>query len=212
MESIKLYKKYMNLSLSQIMVDLMHYKYIILFPLAVIEGPLVSFAAGFLVRTGVLNLWLTYLILLPADLIPDTMFYAIGYYGLNSKLVQNFIGRFSFFHNHFDRVEKLWKNHAWKTILLGKIAYGMALPFLMSAGMVKMPFKKFLWYTFQVTMLQYTIILAIGYASGHFYAMISRYIYVPYYFMGAVVIIFIVSYILVSKLARREITGENNGK
>lgn len=201
-----------SLSLAQIAIDLIRYKYLVLLPLALAEGPVVAFAAGFLIRTGVLNLWLVYLILISSDLIPDSMFYSIGYYGYHSKFVQNYIGSFRFFHNHFDAVKKLWKNHAWKTILLGKIAYGMALPFLMSAGMVKMPFKKFIWYTFQVTLLQYTVYLALGYASGHFYTMISKYLYVPYYFMAAVVIIFVASYIIVSKYARREITGGKNDK
>ncbi|MEI6528560.1 MAG: VTT domain-containing protein [bacterium] len=184
---------------------LLKYKYLVLFPSAVLEGPLVSLIVGFLIRTDVLSFWLSFLILILGDIIPDTIFYCIGYFGRDTKFVRKHITNSKFFSGHLSVIEKLWSNHGRKTMFLGKLAYGMALPFLVSAGLAKMPFKKFITYAVPVSVIQYGTIVLVGYLLGHSFQIASGYIGAIYYLLAAVVVISIVIYYLVMKYAQKKI-------
>lgn len=187
------------------MVLLLKYKYLVLFPLAVFEGPLVSLVVGFLLYKGLINFWLAFLILLLGDIIPDTIFYLIGYYGRETKFVQNRVLKTKFFTNHLNVIEKLWLEHGRKTMFLGKLAYGMAIFFLTSAGLVRMPFRKFISYAVPVSIFQYGLIVLIGYLLGNSYVVASGYISSVYYLLGIVVVVCIVVYYLLVKYARKKI-------
>ncbi len=180
------------------------YKYFSLFFLAIFEGPIVSFGAGFLIHVGILSLWPSYLILILGDIIPDTFFYFIGYWGGNTKFARKLVSRSSFFNKHFNLTEKLWTEHGRVTMFFSKLVYGMALPFLVSAGMVKMPFKKFIFYAIPVSIFQYGIIMFIGYGLGKLYV-VGRYVNLAYFIMAGLAVAVVVAYIAISKYARRKI-------
>lgn len=174
------------------------YGYFILFPLAIIEGPIVSLVVGFLIYLGYLKFLPAYAILLLGDLIPDTVYYYIGRFGSKRKIMEKYGSRLNL-------IEKLWREHGRKTMFLSKLAYSLSIPFLISAGLVKMPYKKFISYAFSVTLFQYGIIMAIGYFFGHSYQIAERYIQYAYVIAAAILILFIVSYILITKYARKRI-------
>ena len=174
------------------------YGYFILFPLAAIEGPIVSLVVGFLIYLGYLKFLPAYAILLLGDLLPDTVYYYIGRFGSERKMIEKYGSRLNL-------IEKLWREHGKKTMFLSKLAYGLSIPFLLSAGLVKMPFKKFISYAFPVTLFQYGIIMAIGYFLGHSYQLAERYIQYAYVIVAVVLILFIVSYVFIVKYARKQI-------
>jgi len=184
--------------MEQLVLLLTKYGYFILFPLAAIEGPIVSLAVGFLIYLGYLKLLPAYAILLLGDLIPDTVYYYIGRFGSKRKIIEKYGSRLNL-------IEKLWREHGRKTMFLSKLAYGLSGLFLISAGLTKMPFRKFISYAFPVTLFQYGVIMAIGYFLGHSYKLAEQYIEYAYMIVAAVLIIFIISYIFVIKYARRQI-------
>ena len=184
---------------------LLKYKYLTLFPLAVIEGPLVSLIVGFLIHQHVLNFWLAFAILLLGDIIPDSIFWCIGYYGRGTKIVKKYVLDNKLFANHLNVIEKLWTEHAKKTMFLGKLAYGMALPFLISAGVVKMPFKKFITYAVPVSIFQYGTIVLIGYFLGNSYNTASFYVGSIYRILAVFVVLCVIIYYLIIRYARKKI-------
>jgi len=186
---------------------LLKYRYLVLIPLAAFEGPLIALVVGFLVSTGVLNLWISYAIMIAGDIVPDSLFYAIGYYGSQTRFVQRMLSKSSLFRDHFPIVEKMWNEHGRKTMFFGKLAYGMALPFLVSAGMVKMPFKKFIRYAIPITLFQYAPIMAIGYFLGNSYMAAAPYLNYAYLLLGAVVVVLVVGYLIAARYARRKIVA-----
>ncbi len=181
------------------------YGYFILFPLAAIEGPIVSLVVGFLVYLGYLQFFPAFAILLIGDLVPDTVYYYIGRFGNRKKLIEKYGARYDFVSGNFKIIEKLWQEHGRKTMFLSKLAYGLSIPFLISAGLVKMPYRKFIAYTFPVILFQYGVIMAIGYFLGHSYQLAERYIRYAYIIIAAILIVFIIGYIFVAKYARRQI-------
>ena len=184
--------------MEQLVLLLTKYGYFILFPLAAIEGPIVSLVVGFLIYLGYLKFLPAYAILLLGDLIPDTIYYYIGRFGSERKMMEKYGSRLNL-------IEKLWLEHGKKTMFLSKLAYGLSIPFLLSAGLVKMPFKKFISYAFPVTLFQYGVIMAIGYFLGHSYQLAERYVQYAYVIVAVVLILFIVGYVFIVKYARKQI-------
>jgi membrane-associated protein len=162
------------------------YRYLILFPLSAVEGPLVSLAVGFLISLGYLDFFFAYPIVILGDIIPDSIYYYVGRLGNKNKLLERFRRRSKFISGNLHVVENLWQEHGRKTMLLGKLAYGLSVPFLISAGLVDMPFRRFLSYAIPVTLFQYGMIIAIGYTLGHSYRMAGRYIEYSYLILAAI--------------------------
>ncbi len=174
------------------------YGYFILFPLAAFEGPIISLAVGFLIYLGYFKFLPAFAILLLGDLIPDTIYYYIGRFGSKRKIMEKYGSRLNI-------IEKLWLEHGKKTMFFSKLAYTLSVPFLISAGLVKMPYRKFISYAFLVTLFQYGVLIALGYFLGHSYQIAERYIQYAYVIVAAVLILFIISYILITKYARKRI-------
>ncbi len=163
----------MAFSLQKILELIIAYRYAVIFPIAVVEGPIISIISGFLASSGYLNVYFVYPLLVFADLVGDTLYYAIGYFGGNF-----FIKRWGWFLNidssKLLKVEHHFKNHGGKWLFFGK-AQGIGTPILVAAGVIKMPYPKFLWINFVVTIFKSLILVIIGYYFGKAYVIINDY-------------------------------------
>jgi membrane protein DedA with SNARE-associated domain len=65
------------------------HKYLILLPIAIIEGPMITIIAGFLASLGILDFFIVYAIAVFGNLIGDNIYYWIGRLG-----EQEFISRY----------------------------------------------------------------------------------------------------------------------
>ena len=149
------------------------YRYWILFPLACFEGPLVSIIIGFLVAGGYFNPFIAYIILVLGDVIPDTGYYFVGRWGHKASFISKYASKVGITEKRFSIIERLWKKHPGKTMWTSKLAYGLSTPFLISAGLVGMPLRKFLLCAIPVTLAQYAILMAVGYFFGNSYTLIA---------------------------------------
>ncbi len=178
---------------------LIKYKYLILFPIAAIEGLVVSLAAGFLVYTGVLNIVPTYIILVLGDFIPDTIYYYIGRLGDHKKMIEKYGEKIKFVKGGFKTIEHLWNNHPRKTMLFAKVTFGMSIPFLLSAGLFKIPYRKFISYTLPITFIQCGVVLSLGYFLGKSYEIAVGYIHFSYTIVSITFLIIFAGYIFFIK-------------
>ena len=183
---------------------LLKYRYLVLLPLSIMEGPIVALVAGFLVYANIFDFWIAYAVLLVGDIIPDSLFYCIGHYGRHIPWLEQRLERSKFF-RHLELVENLWERHGRKMMFFGKLAYGLGLPFLASAGAVKVPFRRFISYAVPVTLFQYAVIMFIGYAMGNSFALADSYVHFTYLLMAVFVVVFGVGYFAVARLARRKL-------
>ena len=187
--------------MEQALLLILKFKYLILLPLAAIEGPIVSLIAGFLVYSGYLNPIISFIILILGDVIPDSIYYYIGRFG-NKRDLQSKIKIIS---NNYKTIETMWLEHGKKTMFLGKLAYGLSNLFLINAGLVKMPFKRFMTYAFIVTIIQFGIFMFIGYYLGGSYDLISRHIKDAEMLIAIFAILFFTVYLAFSKYARKKV-------
>lgn len=182
-------------TLEKIIQLLITYKYYLLFPISVIEGPIISIIGGFLISGGILDPIITYLVLISGDIVGDTMYYSIGRWGGNP-----FIRRFGHYikidENKLIRAEKHFKNHGGKTLLFGKTqAFGALI--LLAAGVIKMPYWKFIGYNTMGTILKTLILIIIGYYFGEAYSLINQYLGLTAGILSLLFIIAAIIYILI---------------
>jgi len=181
--------------------QLINHGYLVMFALAVIEGPMLSIVGGFLASLGYFNLLAVYLIVASGDLAADCLYYLIGRYG-GQKFVKKWGHYFFIKETRVDGLEKLFEEHPGKTLITGKIAHGLGGGVLLAAGTARMRFGPFLLYNTLATIPKSLILVLIGYYFGRAYASISKYF--DYAEIGSIVIasILVIVYLYMKKRAR----------
>ena len=149
-----------------LMSILLTYRYWVLLPLAIVEGPMLAFVCGLLVSLGYLNPVFTLLILVLGDIIPDTIFYLSGRYGSERPIVQRWAARIGVTNEHLADAKRLWNSHPGKTMLMSKFAYGISSAFLFMAGLMRMPIYTFYGYSVSISFAHYIVIMTVGYFFG----------------------------------------------
>ena len=166
---------FFSLPLGQIVPCLIQYRYLILFPIMVVEGPVITIIAGFLVSLGYLDFVATYLLAVTADLGGDCLYYVAGRFGANrfaerwSRHLKNILDKVETLKRHFER-------HVGKTLLMGKLTHGAGGLVLFAAGVVRIRFVTFLWFNVLGTLPKSLALLLVGYYFGHSYRRISAYL------------------------------------
>ncbi len=163
------------LSFPQVIEWLMVYGYLILFPLIVVEGPIVSITAGFLSSINILNIFIVYPVVVMADLIGDIFYYSIGRWG-GKRFLHKYGKFFRLNERIIDKLEAHFKKHTKKTIIIGKISHAFGAPILVSAGIARVRIYEIFWSNFVVTIPKYLILLSIGYYFGQAYVSFDKYL------------------------------------
>lgn len=177
------------------------YRYGILLPIAVIEGPIISIIAGFLVGIGQMNFWIVLTLLALGDVIGDVALYCAGRFG-GLKLIDRYGKFLKITRKQVERLESFFKNHAGKTILFGKWGHAFGLPILVSAGIAKEPPEKFVLLSIVGTIPKTLILMFIGIYFGSSYILIKHYL--DYFVLGTIALTAIAAtpYWFFSKKAR----------
>jgi len=150
------------------------YKYLLLFPISVAEGPTITIIAGFLASEGVLNPIIAYLVMVAGDVAGDTIYYAVGRWGGRSYIWKH--GKFfGVTEGRVVHTEEHFKNHSIKTLLIGKTNALGALV-LAAAGLGKMPYLKFIIVNTLASSVKVLILIVIGYYFGRSYKVIDGYL------------------------------------
>ncbi len=180
---------------------LIKYKYWVIFPIATLEGPIITMVSGFLISLGILSFIPTLLVVFAGDILSDSFYYALGRRG------RRFVERVKFLHiteARLEKVEEHFKKYPGKTFMISKASYGVGSLFLVAAGASKMAYQKFLEYITPMNALRSTILLLIGYFLGR--AVRHADVYLEYYTL-AVIIILPIGYYIVKQIQKIR-TGE----
>lgn len=151
------------------------YKYLFVFLLAVVEGPVIMTVSGFFLRLGHFDFFPLYLTLMAGDLFADALWYTVGYYGAH-PLVRKY-GRFlSINEGLLEKTRAKFTEHQNKILFLSKITmgFGFALLILITAGMMRIPFKKYIAFNALGQLVWTTFLLGVGYAFGNLYLVINK--------------------------------------
>jgi membrane protein DedA with SNARE-associated domain len=149
---------------------LITYKYFIIFPLAFFEGPFVMMISGLLVKLGYLDFFLAYALLMTGDWVAD-----MGWYGLGYKFGMPFVRKYGKFFNiteqNIEKVKQIFLKYDASILFISKITmgFGFALVTLVTAGLVKIPFRRFAFWIAIGGFLWTAGLMTIGFSLGNFY-------------------------------------------
>ncbi len=146
---------------------IIEYRYWILIPLSLIEGPIVAIVAGTLAAAGYFNPYFLMVFFIIRDLVTDLAYYAVGVFAANTAFVRRLLHKIGVTAEHLEKAQALWRNHPGKTMFLGKLSYGIAPSFFVVAGMTRMSLTRFIGYNAIVAVFQYGVCLLLGYYFGN---------------------------------------------
>lgn len=171
----------MSISLAHIVSLLARYKYLLLFPVAVIEGPIITVISGFLVHRGYLNFIIAYLTIVSADALADAVYYFIGRKARKRSNAKGYTGkwaaRFGVSAERIQKLEERFKKHPGKTLIAGKYIHGPGVALLFAAGAAGIPFFDFMKFSLLGAAFQSFFLLSVGYYFGSAYVLIDRYLH-----------------------------------
>jgi len=159
----------------EILSFLSHWGYLIILPLMIIEGPIVTILSAMLAATGVFNVWVVLVLSMLGDVVGDVALYWAGNIG-GMKFVDN-IGKYmGITRNLVLKMEKYFKCHGGKTIFAVKSTTGLCWATFVAAGIVKMDFSKFVKYSIFGGIVWSGFLVVMGYFYGYMWRQVEVYI------------------------------------
>jgi membrane-associated protein len=138
---------------------------VILAPLSLVEGPIVSMIAGYLARIGILELLPVLAVVVLGDLVGDVALYLIGRKG---RLVvrRRWLSRLKISPAQLARLVRRFREQDVRLILFGKFTHYLGFAILLAAGVARMPFGRFLVASLVATIPKSAVLVAIGWTFG----------------------------------------------
>jgi len=153
--------------------DVLVYGLIII--LACAEGPILSLLFGVLIRLDLFPLWPVYAALMAGDLVGDVIWYYVGYH-FGHRFIRRFGKNFGVTEAGVERMTKLFHKHKYPILFVSKITngLGLALVTLTTAGMVRIPFWKYMGANLLGQFIWSGFLLGIGFFFGDLYVQINN--------------------------------------
>jgi membrane protein DedA with SNARE-associated domain len=146
------------------------YKYFIIIPFAIIEGPFLTVICGFLVAGRLLNPWITFPILVAGDIIGDGTIYWIGRTGRGA------VKFFRVKEESLEDAKKYFRENHKKALITSKLVHGLGFTGLLAAGAVRVPYRRYFLTCATITVIQSSILLALGIVFASAYMQIGKYL------------------------------------
>ena len=126
---------------------ILKYKYTILFPILVLEGPIATIISGMLSSPQFheFNIIFLFFFVVFADIFGDTMYYSIGRF-TGPKLISKFKQWREVDADYETRVKNFFRKYGNLAIILGKITHGIGWPIMLAAGSARMKYFRFISY------------------------------------------------------------------
>lgn len=150
------------------------YGYLVIFFGSFIEGINIMLIGGFVASLRILNPALVFILLFLGDIMSDVMWYHVGYYG-GGKISEKFA---KIFHSEkqLKKVKEYLEEKGGKIIIPIKFTSGFCWAMLITAGSVKMKFKKFIKYDIIGSAGWTAFTFSLGYFFGKSLDILGKYI------------------------------------
>lgn len=185
----------MFISPTEVLAILEQYKYFVIFPIVIFEGPIITIISGFLIYLGVLNPYFTYALLIIGDLIGDSLYYSIGRFWGRSLWIKKLAPVLGFKENSVGTIENHFKKHLYKTLFIAKFSHGMGGTIQASSGMARVNFGQYLWINFVGITIKTLILLVIGFYLGESYIKIDGYLHYIAFFTISLALLIILYFV-----------------
>lgn len=161
--------------LSAVLAFVEQSKYVLIFVGCFFEGSTVMMATGLLWRLETVAFWPAYLTLILADVLSDIMWYLIGRYAARS-----FFTRWGWVievtPEIIDKVERRFHLYHTKILVVSKLTmgFGLAVPIQVVAGMLRVPFSRYLAINGLGSLVWVFALMGVGYYFGNVFEYIPE--------------------------------------
>ena len=176
--------------------------YLIIFIAMVIEGPFVTVASAFAASLGIFNVYIIFLLALLGDLTGDFLHYTIGLVG-RKTIIERYEIHSGLKIKIIKSLEAHLKNHLGKTLLVTKFTPILTTPSLVLSGALKVPIRKFLFFSFLIALPKTLFFILVGFYFGIAFDRISKYFNLGRYALLLVIVLFFVGYLIYRKLLNK---------
>lgn len=199
-----------NLSAQELAESLPSWGYPIMLLIMIVEGPIITIVASFLASLGIFNWIVVFLLSMAGDIIGDMLLYGIGFFGGKPILgkAQKILKIKSAI---IEKLESRFNKSGAKIIFYVKTTTGLSWITFILAGTVRMPFRKFVLFSFLGGIIWSGFLVALGYFFGYAAEQIEHYIKFAGWIIFAVAIL-IFAYITSAKKKRADKIISNNDK
>lgn len=172
--------------------------YLFIFLIMILEGAIITYAAGFAASLGIFNIYIVLLLSILGNILADSIYYFIGRYMNKTLIEKKLINLIS--QERRDKISEFLKNHAGKTIFALKLTPGVAIPGLIVVGASKVDFLKFLFYSSSISVVYSLTFTLIGFYSGKAFGFLYPFVKYGEMFIG----LFILFIVLIIFFLNRE--------
>jgi len=151
------------------------YSVIILLPIMIVEGPIVTVMAAFLASLGVISVVEVYFLAVLGNMIGDVGYYTFGRF-LGKRGVEQRSHFMGLHKGDIDIIEERYRSHLFATIAVAKITEAPVMPVLVTAGVLKANVKKFLLTALSIELPKVLVLVSLGYFFGEYYQTIGVYL------------------------------------
>ena len=166
-------------------------KYVLLFLGTLIEGPIVMITSGFFYGFGQFDFVPMYSALVLGDFTGDIIWYCVGRFGTRNTIFKygHFLGITPI---KLEKMEKLYNKHHQKILIISKLTMGLGLSLvvLITAGIFKIPLKKYALINIIGDFIWTGILLFIGYSLVSIYVIIPKSVKIIFVIFVALLVIF----------------------
>ena len=169
------------------------------------EGPILSMLCGVLYKLGMVPFTPIYIALMIGDLFGDAFWYCVGYY-FGHPFIERFGKFFSLDESSVRSVTQVFHKYKNPILLVSKMTMGLgfALVTLVTAGIVKIPFKRYMFLNFIGQFFWTAFLMVIGYHLGNLYVKINGII--GFIFVATTIVVIFMALIGWGKYMRARIT------
>ncbi len=182
---------------ANLLASLESFSYFIIFLIFIIEGPVVNYAAAFAASLGFFNVFIIFSLAVLGNVVGDLIPFLIGKLGKKSS-IEKYISK-SMDKRRIAKIKKYLKHNPGKTLTVIKITPLIPTPGLILAGIVDMPVKRFIFYSFVISASYAFFLTVLGYYSGAAFVKIFGYFKYGTYLAGALAITFVALWLFLSQ-------------
>ena len=157
------------------MLDLLlQYAYPLMIPLSLIEGPIVALAGGVGAASGRINPLIVFAIVMGGGLFQDLAYYGLGRWACRSEKMRGWIENMKSVKAVLRPLKTAWREQLFLTLVASKFAYGLYGPILITAGMTKAPFWRYLGESLALSAVVLAAWEAAGFALAQVYGQLGQ--------------------------------------
>lgn len=180
--------------------------YLIFLIFAVIEGPLITIAAGVATALGYFNVFIILGLAFLGDIVGDLMYYGIGY--VSHNLTRSpFFRFFGLTEERIMKIEKLLQTQTLQAVMLVKLSPIIGPIGLFVIGAARPPFKKFFWPAVSICIPKSFFYVLLGFYFGQAYVELNKILAHGQYIALGLGVFLIVSYLIYQKVMGRIVKG-----